>query len=311
MNLVVVVPDEPLPQVTVLLFEAVRGVEIHVKTAVLQSVMELLNLPIVFGMVRFISDVLNPCERTRKGEARAPLAPAVCADCTDDKRSTDDDIMKKCNGTVLIAVFVEPCECKPRTIIEAIERHSLRGSAPRETRIHLNLFSHFFFHVQLRHRTRQSLHCRVLTVPFPDAKDRYRMHAVLLRQSCCDVVDIPVVMLFHHVKHDRFRFIRAPVPCPASLRSGLLGEQSIDTGCFEACHPVIDGETAFLHGTGSVRDGNLAGEDTFNKGGFHGGELVSVVGFHASTLNDECVRLIAAIRTSFVKNVDNRARNGR
>ncbi|TSC57154.1 MAG: hypothetical protein Greene041662_1046, partial [Candidatus Peregrinibacteria bacterium Greene0416_62] len=36
--------------------------------------------------------------------------------------------------------------------------------------------------------------------------------------------------------------------------------------------------------------------DMVNKRGFHGSELVGVVGFHASTLN-ECVNLIAAIRT--------------
>ncbi|MDD4318820.1 MAG: hypothetical protein PHW10_00625, partial [Candidatus Peribacteraceae bacterium] len=45
---------------------------------------------------------------------------------------------------------------------------------------------------------------------------------------------------------------------------------------------------------------NLAFENTFNERGFHGCETVSVVGFHAATVNPGCVRLIAAIRTGKV-----------
>ncbi|MDD4319715.1 MAG: hypothetical protein PHW10_05330, partial [Candidatus Peribacteraceae bacterium] len=46
---------------------------------------------------------------------------------------------------------------------------------------------------------------------------------------------------------------------------------------------------------------NLAFENTFNERGFHGCETVSVVGFHAATVNPGCVRLIAAIRTQEYK----------
>ena len=112
MNLVVVVPDEPLPQITVLLFDAIRGMEVHVETAVLQSVMELLDLPVMFGMVGFISDVCDSCECAGNGEARAPLSSAVRTDGFDDERCMGNDVVEELNGTVLITMLEEFCECE-------------------------------------------------------------------------------------------------------------------------------------------------------------------------------------------------------
>ena len=134
----------------------------------------------------------------------------------------------------------------------------------------------------------------------PDSPNGAWMHRVFFRQSGSDVVDVPVVMFIEHLEYNGLGSIRAAVPRSATLRASLLGEKSVDSRCFVSGHPVVDRRPADFYGACCFCDGNLAGEDTVNERGFHGCELVSVVGFHASTLN-EYVNLIAAIRTNFVK----------
>ncbi len=62
MDLVVVVPDEPLSQITVLLLDAIGGMKVHIEATILESVMKLLDLPVVLGMVGFVPDMSDPGE---------------------------------------------------------------------------------------------------------------------------------------------------------------------------------------------------------------------------------------------------------
>ena len=234
------------------------------------------------------------------GKARAEFPSTVGPDRTDDERRMGDDVVEEGDGIVLGAAVIDLCQREPGPVIEAIERDSLCGSAPRKTRIQLDFLSHFFLHVQLGLGARQTNRHPHVLVTCPDPPDGRGMDAMFLRKMSSDIIDVPIVMRREHVHDGGFRCIRAPVPCPAVLRSGLLWQESVDAGSFVPGHPGIDRGPALFHGAGGFGYGNLAGEDMVNERGFHGCERVSVVGFHASTLN-ECVNLIAAIRTPVVK----------
>src|SRR3989338_3707616 len=183
-------------------------------------------------------------------------------------------------------------------IIETIETHT-RHSSPREARVHLDFLAYLFLHIKLWLGPRQTNDSLLALRALPDAPHRRRMDPLPCGQARSDVVNIPIVMLLEHSENDCLGLGLAAVPCLAAFRPGLFRQKSIDACRFVTRHPGVNGETTFLHGFRCVRDRNFAGEDTFNESRFHGCELVSEVGFHTSTLNDECVRLIAAIRTRY------------
>ena len=101
----VVVPGEPLSQMEVLAFDGVSWVEEDVEAPVLQGIVELLDLPVVLGVVGFVPDVGDPCESTGSSEACAPLSPTVCPNGTNEEGGMGDDVVEELNGTFLITVL--------------------------------------------------------------------------------------------------------------------------------------------------------------------------------------------------------------
>lgn len=113
MGLVVVVPGHPLAQVEVLAFDGIGRMEEHVEAPVLETIVELLDLPVVLGMVGFVLDVGDSGKSAGCREPRSPFPSAVRANSTDDERRMGDDMMKKGNGTLLIAVYKELRDSEP------------------------------------------------------------------------------------------------------------------------------------------------------------------------------------------------------
>lgn len=113
MRFVVVVPGEPLGEVEVLPLDGIRGMEEHVEAPVLETVVELLDLPIVLGVVGFVSYVSDPCEGTGCGEPGPPFPSAVRANGTNDEGGMNDDVLEEGNGILLIAVFKELGDGEP------------------------------------------------------------------------------------------------------------------------------------------------------------------------------------------------------
>ena len=298
MGFVVVVPGEPLGEMEVLAFDGITGVEEDIKASVLETVVELLDLPIVFGMVGLVPDVGDSCLGTGCGEARAPLPSAVCPNGTNNEGGVGNDVMEKRDRRILITMFVELRHCEPGVIIDTIETHS-RCSPPRETRIHLEFLSDGRFHVPLGRRTLPSPLSISAPVTLPDTPDGAGVDTVFLWENFGDVVDVPLGMIIEHLKDESLRFSRCPVPGSPTLRSGLLWKETIDSSRFVAIHPFVNGKTALLHRTSCFCNRDRAFENTFNNRGLHRCEGVISVGFHAATVEHESVSLIAAIRTKY------------
>lgn len=103
----VVVPREPLGEMEVLPLDGITGMEEDVEAAVLETVVELLDLPVVLGMVGFVPDVGDSCKSTGCRESRSPLPSAVRADGADEEGGVSNDMMEEDNRTLLITVFKE------------------------------------------------------------------------------------------------------------------------------------------------------------------------------------------------------------
>ena len=95
MDLVVVVPLEPLLEVEILAGNGIRGVEIYIETPIFEPIMELLDLPIVLRMVGFITDMNDSRLGARVRETRAPLPSTIRSDGTDDKGGMNNDVMEE------------------------------------------------------------------------------------------------------------------------------------------------------------------------------------------------------------------------
>ena len=113
MTLIVVVPGEPLGEMEVLSFDGIGRMEEDVEAPVLETVVELLDLPIVLGMVGFVPYVGNACSSTGCRESCSPLPSTVGPDGMDDERSMGNDVVEEGNGTILITAFVELRESEP------------------------------------------------------------------------------------------------------------------------------------------------------------------------------------------------------
>ena len=107
MGLEIVVPGEPLGEVEVLAFDGIGGMKEDIEAPVLETVVELLDLPVVLGVVGFIFDVGDSGEGAGCGKPGSPLPSAVCANGTDDERGPRNDMAEEGNGTVLITVLEE------------------------------------------------------------------------------------------------------------------------------------------------------------------------------------------------------------
>lgn len=109
----VVVPGHPLLEVEILAFYGIKGVKEHIEAPVLETIVELLDLPIVLGVIGFVFDVGDSCCSAGSREPRSPLPSAVRANGTNDEGGMDDDVVEKAYRVVLVTVFIELRHCKP------------------------------------------------------------------------------------------------------------------------------------------------------------------------------------------------------
>lgn len=196
----IVVPLEPLLEMEVLACHGIRWVEIDVETSVFETIVEFLDLSVVFRMVGFVTDVDDPCLGARAREARAPLPSTIRPNGTDNEWGMSNDILEEGNGGILCTIRKELREGEPGTIIETIEADSW-SSPPWETRIHLDFFPDFFLHISLRRWTREPLGKSQAPMALPNAPDGAWMHSVFFRECRSDVVDVPIRMGVEHLQN--------------------------------------------------------------------------------------------------------------
>ena len=113
MTLMVVVPGEPLGEMEVLPLDGIGRMEEDVEAPVLETVVELLDLPVVLGMVGFVPDVGNACSSTGCRESRSPLSSAVCPDGTNEEGGMGNHMVEEGDRRILITAFKELHESEP------------------------------------------------------------------------------------------------------------------------------------------------------------------------------------------------------
>ncbi len=115
------------------------------------------------------------------------------------------------------------------------------------------------------------------------------------RYSNHDAVQASLRQLFplHHCS--------GSTPCRPSARPSLAGAHRCPPLCAESSSRRL--WACSSHRAGSIRDRNLAGEDTFNERGFHACEGVGVLGFHASTVRPSMCKLNYCNKNNFLSSL--------